>query len=148
MLLLPIGQLLETNGLIFTPTSGHIDKEASRRSNINIITCANAQLSQKNQQDYGGLWYSQNNERKRRFLERKTTFIKLLLSETFEFSIVSIAFKKQIAPFQLYFFFVFVFSIQLIVHINFADDWIRTAYLWCSIHKLYLLANCTTATAH
>ena len=29
------------------------------------------------------------------------------------------------------FLFIFVFSIQLIARINFADDWIRTTDLWC-----------------
>ena len=37
------------------------------------------------------------------------------------------------------FFFIFVFSIQLIVHIYFADDWIRTADLWCQKQPLYQL---------
>ena len=37
------------------------------------------------------------------------------------------------------FFFTFVFSIQLMVHINFADDWTRTAYLWCRKRLLYPL---------
>ena len=34
------------------------------------------------------------------------------------------------------FFFIFVFSAQLIVHIKFADDWIRTADLWCWKQRL------------
>ena len=37
------------------------------------------------------------------------------------------------------FFFTFVFSIQLMVHLNFADDWTRTAYLWCRKRLLYPL---------
>ena len=37
------------------------------------------------------------------------------------------------------FFFIFVLSIQLIVHINFADDWIRTTDLWGWKRPLYLL---------
>ena len=39
------------------------------------------------------------------------------------------------------FFFIFVFSIQLIVHINFADDWIRTADLWFRKRLLYQLRH-------
>ena len=37
------------------------------------------------------------------------------------------------------FFFIFVFSIQLIVHTNFANDWIRTTNLWCWKRPLYQL---------
>ena len=45
----------------------------------------------------------------------------------------------KIGPFPASFFFIFVFSIQLIVHINFADDCIRTADLWCRKRPLYQL---------
>ena len=37
------------------------------------------------------------------------------------------------------FLFIFVFSIQLIARINFADDWIRTTDLWCRMRPLYQL---------
>ena len=39
------------------------------------------------------------------------------------------------------FFFNFVFSIQLIVHITFADGWIQTADLWCWKRPLYQLRH-------
>ena len=39
------------------------------------------------------------------------------------------------------FSFIFVISIQLIVHINFSDDWIRTADLWCQKQPLYQLGH-------
>ena len=39
------------------------------------------------------------------------------------------------------FFFNFVFSIQLIVHINFADGWIQTADLWFRKRPLYQLCH-------
>ena len=48
-------------------------------------------------------------------------------------------FLKKIGPFPASFFFILVFSIQLIVQINFADDWIRTADLWCRKQPLYQL---------
>ena len=47
----------------------------------------------------------------------------------------------KIGPFPASFFFIFVFSIQLIVHINFADDWIRTADLWFWKRPLYQLRH-------
>ena len=47
----------------------------------------------------------------------------------------------KIGPFPATFFIIFVFSIQLIVHINFADDWIWTADLRCWKWPLYQLRH-------
>ena len=38
-------------------------------------------------------------------------------------------------------FFIFVVSIQLIVHKFFADEWIQTAGLWCQKRPLYQLRH-------
>ena len=46
-------------------------------------------------------------------------------------------------PFQGSFFFIFVFSVQLTVNIKLADDWIRTADLYCPKRPLYLLSHIT-----
>ena len=48
-------------------------------------------------------------------------------------------FLKKYGPFPAS-FFIFVFSIQLTVN-NFADDWIRTADLWCRKRPLYQLSH-------
>ena len=50
-------------------------------------------------------------------------------------------FFKKNGPFPFSFFFIFVFSIQLIVHINFADDWIRITDLWYQKRPLYQLSH-------
>ena len=50
-------------------------------------------------------------------------------------------FFKKIGPFPASFFFMFAFAKQLIVHINFADDWSRTADLWCRKRPLYQLGH-------
>ena len=47
----------------------------------------------------------------------------------------------KIGPFPASFFFFFVFSIQLIVHINFAYDWIRTLDSLCRRRPLYQLRH-------
>ena len=43
--------------------------------------------------------------------------------------------KIKIGPFSAYFFFILVFSMQLFIQLIvldiIADDWIRTADLWC-----------------
>ena len=49
--------------------------------------------------------------------------------------------KLKIGPFPASFFFIFVFSILLIVQLNFADDWVRTADLWCGKRPLYQLRH-------
>ena len=58
---------------------------------------------------------------------------KMFLSLTQRFAII---FNRAIL---WLFFFIFVFSIQLIVHVNFAFDWIRTADPWCWKRPLYQL---------
>ena len=61
--------------------------------------------------------------------------ISLLLSLTHKFKHPHL----KIGPFPASFFFIFVFSIQLKVHVNFAYDSIRTADLWSRKRPLYQL---------
>ena len=66
-----------------------------------------------------------------------------IISKLKKESTLSIAnsFFLKIGPFPASFFFIFDFSIKLIVYINFTDDWIWTANLWCRKRPLYQLRH-------